>query len=104
MMTKNLLLITGENILTIINVDSHSVVRTINVTNSSWINAACLLTNNMLLTVDNNKNIIQWKIEGDNLVMISRKEKACEYSIGTILKIGNGLIITGDDDGFIKIW
>ena len=52
MMTKNLLLITGENILTIINVDSHSVVRTINVTNSSWINAACLLTNNMLITVD----------------------------------------------------
>ena len=104
MMTKNLLLITGENILTIINVDSHSVVRTINVTNSSWINAACLLTNNMLLTVDNNKNIIQWKIEGDNLVMISRKEKASENCIGTILKIGNGLIITGDDDGFIKIW
>ena len=58
----------------------------------------------MLLTVDNNKNIIQWKIEGDNLVMISRKEKACDYSIGTILKIGNGLIITGDDSGFIKIW
>ena len=104
LMTKNLLLITGENILTIINVDSHSVVRAINVTNSSWINAACLLTNNMLLTVDNNKNIIQWKIEGDNLVMISRKEKASENCIGTILKIGNGLIITGDDSGFIKIW
>ena len=94
MMTKNLLLITG----------SHSVVRTINVTNSSWINAACLLTNNMLLTVDNNKIIIQWKIEGDNLVMISRKEKACEYSIGIVLKIGNGLIITGDDGGIIKVW
>ena len=104
MMTKNLLLITGENILTIINVDSHSVVRTINVTNSSWINAACLLTNNMLLTVDNNKIIIQWKIEGDNLVMISRKEKASENCIGTVLKIGDGLIITGDDGGIIKVW
>ena len=104
MMTKNLLLITGENTLTIINVDSHSVVRTINVTNSSWINAACLLTNNMLLTVDNNKIIIQWKIEGDNLIMISRKEKACECSIGIVLKIGNGLIITGDDGGIIKVW
>ena len=104
MMTKNLLLITGENILTIINVDSHSVVRTINVTNSSWINAACLLTNNMLITVDNNENIIQWKIEGDNLVMISRKEKASERSIGTVLKIGDGLIITGDDGGIIKVW
>ena len=104
MMTKNLLLITGENILTIINVDSHSVVRTINVTNSSWINAACLLTNNMLITVDNNENIIQWKIEGDNLVMISRKEKASERSIGTVLKIGDSLIITGDDGGIIKVW
>ena len=104
MMTKNLLLITGENVLTIINTDSHSLVRTINVPNSSWINAACLLTNNMLLTVDNNKNIIQWKIETDNLVMISKKEKANENCIGIVLKIGNGLIITGDDGGFIKVW
>jgi len=104
MMTKNLLLITGENQLTIINVDSHSIVRTINVPNSDWINAACLLTNDMLLTVDNNKKIIQWKIEGDNLVMISKKEKANEDCIGIVSKIGNGLIITGDDSGFIKIW
>ena len=104
MMTKNLLLITGENQLTIINVDSHSLVRTINVPDSSWINAACLLTNDMLLTVDNNKKIIQWKIVGDNLVKISKKEKANENSIGIVLKIGNGLIITGDDSGFIKVW
>jgi len=104
MTTKNLLLITGENQLTVINVNSHSLVRTISVPNSSWINAACLLTSNKLLTVDNNKIIIQWKREGDNLVMISKKEKANERSIGTVLKIGNGLIITGDDDGYIKVW
>ena len=36
--------------------------------------------------------------------MISKKEKANERSIGTVLKIGNGLIITGDDDGYIKVW
>ena len=36
--------------------------------------------------------------------MISRKEKACERSIGIVLKIGNGLIITGDDGGIIKVW
>ena len=104
MMTKNLLLITGENQLSVINVNSHSLVRTINVPNSDWINAACLLTSNKLLTVDNNKIIIQWKIEGDNLVMISKKEKANENCIGTVLKIGNGLIITGDDSGYIKVW
>ena len=36
--------------------------------------------------------------------MISRKEKASEDCIGTVLKIGNGLIITGDDSGFINVW
>ena len=36
--------------------------------------------------------------------MISRKEKASERSIGTVLKIGDGLIITGDDGGIIKVW
>ena len=36
--------------------------------------------------------------------MISRKEKASERSIGTVLKIGDRLIITGDDGGIIKVW
>ena len=104
MMSKDLLLITGENKLSIINVNSRSLVRTIDVPDSSWINIALLLNENTILTADNNKKIIQWKIEGDNLACISEKEKASENCIGTLLKIGNGLIVSGDDNGTIKIW
>ena len=104
MMSKDLLLITGENKLSIINVNSRNLVRTISVPDSSWINIALLLNENMILTADNNNKIIQWKIEGDNLTFVSKKEKANDKSIGTLLKIGNGLIVSGDDSGTIKIW
>ena len=104
MMNKDLLLITGENILSIINVNSKSLVRTINVPGSSWINIGILLNENTILTADNNFNIIQWKIDGDNLTLVSKKEKANIKPIGTLLKIGNGLIVSGDDSGTIKIW
>ena len=35
-----------------------------------------MLNENILLTGDYNKRIIQWKIEGDNLQLISKKENA----------------------------
>jgi len=104
MISKDLLMITGENKISIINVNSHSLVRIIDVPDSSWINVTCLLNEHQLLTVDNNKKIIQWRIEGDNLVLISKKENAHESSIGACLKIDNNHILTGDDGGFIKIW
>ena len=104
MISKDLLMITGDNKISIINVNLHSLVRTIDVPDSSWINVTCLLQENQLLTVDNNKKIIQWKIEGDNLILISKKENAHETSIGALLKLGDGHILTGDDNGIVKIW
>ena len=103
-MNKNLLLITGENQLSIINVNSYSLVRTIDVPNSSWINIACILNKNMLLTADSNKNLIQWKIEGDNLILISKKENAHKNFITALLNIGNRHIASGSLDYSIKIW
>ena len=104
MMTKDLLLATGENKLSIININLHSIIRTIDVSGSSWISCACMLSENMLLTGDWNKRIIQWKIEGDNLQLISKKENAHENRICTLSKIGNGLIISASFDNFVKIW
>ena len=104
MMTNDLLLAAGENKLTIINVNSHSVIRSIDVSGSSSIYAACLITNDMILTCDYNHKIIQWKIDGDNLRLIGKKENAHDTSIRTIKKIGNGLIMSGDDNGEVKIW
>ena len=104
MMTKDLLLATGENKLSIININLHNIIRTIDVSGSSYIYCACILNENILLTGDSNKRIIQWKIEGDNLQLISKKENAHEDRIYTLSKLGNGLIISGSYDNFVKIW
>ena len=101
-MTKDLLLVTGVNKLSIININLHNIIRIIDVSGSSWINCACMLNENMLLTGDEKKRIIQWKIEGDNLQLISKKENAHENVVCTLSKIGNGLIISGSRD--VKIW
>ena len=58
----------------------------------------------MILTGDVNKRIIQWKIENDNLKLISKKENAHEDWIYNLSKIGNGLIISGSSDNCVKIW
>ena len=104
MISNDLLLITGENKISILNVNSHNLIRTIDVSGSNWIYAAIMLNKNMILTGDANKRIIQWKIEGDNLQLISKKENAHEDKICTLSKIGNGLIISGSSDKFVKIW
>ena len=58
----------------------------------------------MLLTGDANKIIRQWKIERDNLIVVSKKEKTHDGWINVLLNIGNGLIASGSDDNSIKIW
>ena len=104
MISKDLLLITGLNKISIINVNSYNLIKTINVDNSGWINAVCMLNKDMILTGDDNKRIIQWKIENDNLKLISIKENAHDNSITTLSKLGNGLILSGSADESVKIW
>ena len=104
MLTKDLLLATRSKNLTIININSYSIVRKIDVSGSDYIYSACLLNNNIVLTSDSNKKIIQWKIEGDNLRLISKKENAHNNDIFVLQKIGNGLILSGDSSGEEKIW
>ena len=104
MISNDLLLITGDNEMSIINVNSHNLIRTIDVLGSSRIHASIMLNKNMILTADDNKRIIQWKIEGDNLKIISKKENTHDSWIFTLSKIGNGLILSGSGDKFVKIW
>ena len=58
----------------------------------------------MILTGDYNKIIIQWKIENDNLKLISIKENAHDDKIQTLSKLDNGLILSGSCDKSVKIW
>ena len=104
MMSNDLLLAAGSNKLTIININSHSIIRSIDVSGSSWICSACLLTDDIILTADDNHRIIQWRIQHDNLELISKKENAHDSSIYVLKKIGNGLIMSGDGNGEVKIW
>ena len=52
MIKKDLLLIPGENQISIINTNHHNLVRKIEVAGSSWICGVCMLNKNMLLTGD----------------------------------------------------
>ena len=98
------MLIPGSNQLSIINTNVYKLVRKIDVPNASTITGVCLLNKNMLLTGDYEEIIRQWKIEGDNLILISKKEKTHEHDINVLLNMGNGLIASGSDDSTIKIW
>ena len=105
MISKDLLLITGEKIIQIVNVNTYNLIKTINVDDSGRIYTACMLNKDMILTSDENKRIIQWwKIENDNLKIISKKENAHDNEIVTLSKLGNGLILSGSGDNSVKIW
>lgn len=103
MISKDLLLITGENKISIINVNNYKL-RIINVPGSGYIRGLCILNQNMLLTGDLQGIIRQWRIEGDNLILISKKEKAHDDAITDLLNLGNGYIASCSDDKTIKIW
>ena len=104
MITKDLLLITGTDKLYIINVIQHNLIRIINVPDSWYINVSCMLNKNTILTGDSNKNIKQWRIEKDNLKLISTKENAHDKNITSLIKLGDGHILSGSYDGMIIIW
>ena len=101
---KDLLLIPGDNQLSIINTNVYKLVRKIDVPNASTITGVCLLNKNMLLTGDYAEIIRQWKIEGDNLILVSQKEKAHDSYINVLFNIGDEFIASGSDDSSIKIW
>ena len=49
------------------------------------------------------RKIKQWKIEGDNLVLVSQKEKTLGADINVLMNLGDGHIVSGSDD-IINIW
>ena len=104
MITKELLLIPGPSKISIINVYQYRIVRIIDVLGSNSIYGACMLNKNMLVTGDGSKVIRQWRIEGDNLILISKKNNSHDNDIITILNIGDGHIASGSSDNTIKIW
>ena len=76
----------------------------IDVSGSGWIYGICMLNKNMLLTGDYNKVIRQWRIERDNLILISKKENTHDDFINVLLNMGDGLIASGSSDCSVRVW
>ena len=104
MLTKELLLICRYNKITVMNVYTYNIVRSIDVPDSDWISSVIRFNKEQIVTADENKRIILWKIEGDNLRMITKNDKAHDGCIFSLTKLPNGTILTGGLDCSAKIW
>ena len=104
MINKELLLIPGINRVSILNIKNYKLIRIIDFPNFNSIIGICMLNKNILLTGDEKGIIREWKIEGDNLILISLKENAHSDLIYSLINIGDGHIASGSFDNSIKIW
>ena len=104
MISEDILLIGGQNKISLINVIQHNLIRVIKAPGSSWISAFCQLDKNTLLTGDYSYSISQWRIEGDNLIFVSKKEKTHKHYITSLLYLENNLLISASRDKTIRIW
>ena len=104
MISKDLLLVPSDNKIFIVNVNHYKIVRQIDIQGSGFISVGCMLNKNMLITGDHSKALRQWRIEGDNLILVSKKENCHEDKIRSLLNYGDGHIISGADDAKIKFW
>ena len=97
MMTKDLLLFTEYNKISIINVNNYKL-RIIEVPGSGNIGGICILNQNMLLTRDARHVIRQLRIEGENLILVSKKEKTHDNYIKALSNLEPGHIASGSLD------
>ena len=104
LITKDLLIISGENKMSIVDVNKYKLVRVIEEPNAGHIRGFCKLNKTMFLVGDNNGIIRQWKIEGDNISLISKKEMVHTNGVCALLNMGEGHIASGSFDNTIKIW
>lgn len=102
MITKDLLFIRTFNKLFIINVNQFRLVIIIEVLNSYCFFGFCLLNENMFLTGKDGNRIIRLReIEGDNIILISKREKAHDKNINSLIKKKDGYIASDSSDKLI---
>ena len=98
-----MLLIPGNNKISIVNINTYKIIKIIEVQDSGYIFGTCMLNKDMVI-IGSKLNIYQWKIEGDNLILFSKKENAHKSYINTLLNLGDGYIASGSEDFTIAIW
>jgi len=102
--TSDLLLVGGYNKLYLININIHNLIRIIDCSDSRFIYDICILSDNVVLTGDEESNIKQWRILGDKLILISEKKDSDLNNVKSLLKISDEHIISCDNSGFLKYW
>ena len=104
MINKKLLLIPEIDKISIININEYELIRIIDLPNSNQFVGTCILNENILFTGDINRIIREWKREGNNLSLISKKENTHNNFIYSLINIGDGHTASGFWDKSIKIW
>ena len=77
----------------IINVNEYKKIRQIDIPNSGYINATCKLNYNIIIIGDKNGNLMKWRIEKDNIILIYKKENSHNDRINVILNLFNRHIL-----------
>ena len=103
MITKDLLIITGGDKISLIDVNQHKIVRRISIPDTFNISAYCMINENILLIGDDKSRIKKWRIQGYNLELISTKENVYDSFITVLMKLQDGNILSGSADGEIAI-
>ena len=101
---KDLLAVGGDNNIYIINVNQYRLIKEIKIENSYSFYGFCMINKDMFLTGNDKGILMQFRIEGDNLNLISQKENAHEGDVCALLNLGNGHIASCSEDKSIKIW
>ena len=101
MMNERCLCVGGANKITIIDVYNKNIISEVEESGAH----ICLykLNDNILLTGKNNGDITQWRINGNNLTFVNKKEKAHQNYINEIIRFNNSIISCSYDHS-IKIW
>ena len=101
MMNERCLCVGGKNKITIIDVYNKNIISEVE---ENGVNR-CLykFNDNILLTGKDNGDITQWRINGNNLTFVNKKEKAHQNYINEIIRFNNSIISCSYDHS-IKIW
>ena len=103
MITKDILIIGGKNKIYLVNINQYRIIREIEQPFTK-VHGYCMLNENIFLSGDSIGTIKQWKLEGDNLILVSAKDNAHDESIYILFKIGDGHIASSSLDASITIW
>jgi len=100
MINERCLCVGGANKITLIDVYNKNIISEVE---ESGTHRCLYKLNDNILLIGKDSDITQWRINGNNLTFVNKKEKAHQDAIREIIRFNNFLISCSDDNS-IKIW